>query len=141
VPARMGALEKSVLKSLRYIWSRDGSRWQVILESIGGENIVGTFSEPSTSWISYTPYLHPWHLKKNFGIEDQIIKECLRRDLPEPVALERLESIQVKGRALKPLHFHRSRNKRGLTQPDMYGSFWRLAFAEPVVGPLALGFG
>jgi len=60
--------------------------------------------------------------------------------LPEPVNLERLESIQIKGRERKPIHFHRFRSKRGLTQPDTHGSFWKLTFAKPVTGPLALGF-
>jgi CRISPR-associated protein Csb2 len=27
-----------------------------------------------------------------------------------------------------------------LNQPDRHGSFWRLTFAEPVPGPIALGF-
>jgi len=29
----------------------------------------------------------------------------------------------------------------GLKQPDAHGGFWRLTFAEPVYGPVALGFG
>lgn len=92
--------------------------------------------------------------QEKFTVEDQIKKECRARGLPEPVTFERLESIPVfsragpaptanaiMGRALKPIHFHRFRNKRGLTQPDTHGSFWRLTFDKPVPGPLALGFG
>jgi CRISPR-associated protein Csb2 len=37
--------------------------------------------------------------------------------------------------------FIRFRSKRGLTQPDAQGSFWKLTFAKPIAGPLALGFG
>jgi len=47
----------------------------------------------------------------------------------------------LKGRECKPIHFHRFRTKRGLTQPDTHVSFWRLTFDKPVPGPLALGFG
>jgi CRISPR-associated protein Csb2 len=71
--------------------------------------------------------------------------------LPEQVILERLESISIKGRERKPIHFHRFRNKRGLIQPDTHGSFClpvrgrtqtgKLTFAKPISGPLALGFG
>ena len=74
-------------------------------------------------------------------MEDQIKRECRARGLPEPVKFERLESIQIKGHERKPIHFYRFRNKRGLTQPDMQGSFWRLMFEKPLAGPLSLGFG
>ena len=43
--------------------------------------------------------------------------------------------------ARRPIHFHRFRAKRGLTQPDTHGSFWRNTFEKPIYGPLALGFG
>ena len=49
--------------------------------------------------------------------------------------------IRVRSRDRRPIDFHRFRSKRGLTQPDTRGSFWRLTFAAPVSGPLALGFG
>jgi hypothetical protein len=40
-----------------------------------------------------------------------------------------------------PIHFHRFRSRRGEKQPDALGTFLRLTFAEPVQGPLALGYG
>jgi CRISPR-associated protein Csb2 len=45
-----------------------------------------------------------------------------------------------KGRKRRPIHFQRFRSRRGLSQPDRLGGFWRLTFPEPVEGPLALGF-
>lgn len=81
-------------------------------------------------WTSVTPYLHPWHIKKNFTVEDQIRRECRERGLPE---------IRVNGRKLRPIHFHRFRSKRGFVQPDTHGSFWHIELAEPMQGPLALG--
>ena len=68
-------------------------------------------------------------------------KEFRIHCLPEPIKFERLESISIKGRERRPIHFHRFRNKRGLTQPDTQGSFWILTFLKPIAGPLALGFG
>jgi CRISPR-associated protein Csb2 len=44
-------------------------------------------------------------------------------------------------RERRPVHFHRFRSKRGLRQPDVHGSMIEIAFARPVAGPLALGFG
>lgn len=74
------------------------------------------------------------------AVEDQIRRECRERGLPEPVDMTRMKDMRVAGRARRPVHFRRFRNKRGLEQPDRQGSFWRLTFPEPVDGPLALGF-
>lgn len=60
--------------------------------------------------------------------------------LPEVVEIRELSSTPFSGRALRPLHFHRFRRKRGLTQPDTLGRLLELRFAQPVHGPLALGF-
>lgn len=78
---------------------------------------------------------------KNFSIETRIRRKCRERGLPEVAKLEPLQSIRINGRARRPIHFHRFRSKHGLTQPDTRGSFWRIEFAKPVQGPLALGFG
>jgi CRISPR-associated protein Csb2 len=51
-----------------------------------------------------------------------------------------LHSIRIDGRERRPLHFHRFRSKRSLVQPDTHRSFWRIEFAKPIQGPLALGF-
>lgn len=55
--------------------------------------------------------------------------------------VERLPTVKVRDRPRRSVHFHRFRSKRGLRQPDTQGCFLRLTFAEPVTGPLALGFG
>jgi len=61
--------------------------------------------------------------------------------LPEIVWLQPQETVSFEGRRLRPIDYHRFRSKRGLTQPDSHGSFWQITFAEPVAGPLLLGFG
>jgi len=141
VPQGMNAQQQRVLGKLGCVRSRDGSEWHLVLEGLGGVDVGGHLAQESTVWQSVTPYLHPWHIKKRFGVEEQIRRECRIRGLPEPVAIESLATIDVgKGRERRPIHFHRFRSKRGLTQPDRRGSFWRLRFAQPVDGPLALGF-
>jgi CRISPR-associated protein Csb2 len=55
-------------------------------------------------------------------------------------AVRELPSVQHGGRALRALHFHRFRRKRGLAQPDTLGRLLELRFAQPVRGPVALGF-
>lgn len=121
-----------------------GREWPVLLDNYGTREQFDSdrYMRKSHEWISVTPYLHPWHLKKRLSIEDQIRRECASRDeLPELMDIHPEPAVTVKGKRLRPIHFHRFRNKRGLTQPDTQGSFWRLTFEEPITGPLALGFG
>jgi CRISPR-associated protein Csb2 len=143
VPLGMGMRERQVLERVVRLWSAGGAQWRVVMESMGDTAAGGAVMRKATEWYSITPYLHPWYVKKGLGMEDQIRRECRERGLPEPVALERFESVCVGNgrRSLRPIQFQRFRKKRGLNQPDRRGSFWKLTFAEPVRGPLALGFG
>ncbi len=129
-----------VLERLNRIWSRNGGEWRLVLEAIGDAEIGGPLLVRARHWSSVTPYLHPWHMKKRFGVEDQIRRECRGRGWPEPVQLEPIPTVQVGGQTRRPIHFHRFRSRQHLEQPDRQGSFWRLSFPEPVAGPIALGF-
>lgn len=122
------------------LWLDGGQEWRLVFDAAGDS--VGSLGTSSCIWRSVTPYLHPWHRKKDFGVEEQILKECRLRGLPEP-QVEYLETIPVgiSKRPRNPLHFRRFREKRGLVQPDRQGCFLRLGFRENIKGPLALGFG
>ncbi len=141
VPDGMGVAERRILERLQHIRSRDGGEWRVVLEGVGEAAAGGSLMACATEWQSITPYLHPWYTKKRFGVREQICRECRERGLPEPAALEPLEEIRVGSQMCRPVRFRRFRGKRGVTQPDRQGYFWRLAFPEPVAGPIALGFG
>lgn len=144
IPGGFDADIRCVLENLDKIWNRDGQEWKLILEQIGakaGFAQSAPLLQQSTVWQSRTPYLHPWHCKKNFDIEAQIRRECRERGLPEIAELQVQETVPIEGRQLRPIDYHRFRRKRGLTQPDSHGSFWQITFAEPVAGPLLLGFG
>lgn len=140
VPAALDTVQRGIVESLRRIWDRDGSEWRLVLEAIGGSSVSSLLSA-SRQWRSVTPYLHPWHRKKGFDVEEQIRRECRARGWPEPVEIERIESVDVGSRPRRPIHFRRLRSRRSVQQPDRNGSFWRLCFPEPLAGPLALGFG
>lgn len=133
-----------VLVRLTRLWSRDRQEWRVLLDAISDRtrftNSSALFGN-GKSWTSATPYLHPWHVKRNFTIEDQIRRECRERGLPKIARLSRLPFIRINGHERQPVHFHRFRTKCGPPQPDTHGSFWYIEFAEGVQGPLALGFG
>jgi len=143
-PAGLDGAALRALDRLDHLWNRDGQEWHLILEAVGPAQEIASASKllgESGTWESRTPYLHPWHVKKGFSIEDQLRRECRERGLPDLAGLERTATIKIAGREQRSIQFHRFRSKRGLTQPDTRGSFWRLVFREPVRGPLALGFG
>lgn len=141
VPAGFDKEPRRVIEDLRRIWQPGGGEWRLILEDIGDRKVAWPLCDSSSAWVSVTPYLHPWHVKKRFTVEDQLRRECRERGVPEPLAVEHLDSIPVGPRHRRAVHFHRFRSKRGLAQPDTHGCFLRLIFPESVQGPIALGFG
>ncbi len=60
--------------------------------------------------------------------------------LPDIIDIREMQSIRYGGRYLRSLHFQRSRRKHGLVQPDPLGRLLEIRFAQPVRGPIALGF-
>ena len=143
-----------LLTALKKIKRGEGEPLRLMLEGFGTASLfdrVTPLTGESAIWRSVTPYLHPWHLKKPemrkpeataAAILGQLRREwCARASgLSDIVEIRELPSIQHGGRALRPLHFHRFRRKSGLVQPDTLGHMIELRFAQPVRGPLALGF-
>jgi CRISPR-associated protein Csb2 len=140
IPAGFGPEERRVIEELRKIFSGGDGEWRLLPEAIGGLEVASNLTHQAKQWLSVTPYLHPWHRKKRFGPEEQLRRECRERGLPEPIDIERLESIAVGHQSRRPIHFTRFRRGQGLTQPDRHGGFWQLEFDQPINGPLALGF-
>ncbi len=140
-PDGMNEDEQRALFKVEKLWDRSGTKWQLAFEGCGNLDVAAPLTRRSSAWESVTPYLHPWHIKKNFSIEDQIRRECRERGIAEPVAVESFDEVGVgRDRKRRAVHFHRFRSRRVLHQPDRVGGFWRLTFADPVEGPLALGF-
>jgi CRISPR-associated protein Csb2 len=143
-----------VLTALQHIKRGEDEPLMMMLEGFGTASLFDratSLTGEAAVWRSVTPYLHPWHLKKPemrtpeataSGILGQLRREWHERGtgLPEIMDIRELPSIQHGGRALRPLHFHRFRRKNNLVQPDTLGRLIELRFAQPVRGPLALGF-
>lgn len=120
---------------------RGRKEWRLALEDIAAPEAFGqvsTLLRSSRAWKSVTPYLMPWHAKRNFGVVEQITREIERRGI-----FPALSDVTVPDQSTlskRPIKFHRIRSRRGLVQPDRLGCFLTLTFTGPVVGPLALGF-
>lgn len=143
-----GGLSRAAVAALdglhrRGLWTRDGERWAVVFEGAweAPADSGSRYGLPARTWISATPYLHPWYAKPGFRVPDQVRRECAERGLPEPADIRVLPSIRIRGRERRAVHFHRFRSKRGLRQPDTRGALLEIRFSAPLDGPLALGFG
>jgi len=147
-PAGLSPPALRVLRRLTRVRGRRGVEWQVVLEGEGWADAFAAdspYTQESAEWRSVTPYLRPWHLKKNRAAAGQVLafirKELRLRGVGvELEDIEWLPEIEVRGKKRRPLHFHRFRHKRGILQPDTQGYFLYLRFARPLRGPLALGF-
>jgi CRISPR-associated protein Csb2 len=94
-------------------------------------------------WTSATPFVGPAHLGRR--VRDRDVRKAVRRELRRRVADGRLAieptliEVVPAGRCPIPgLRFRRSRT--GHPDGDRPGAFVRLTFAEPVAGPLSLGY-
>jgi CRISPR-associated protein Csb2 len=138
-----------------------GSRqeWRLALERFGMPKNFRNVSRilgNSRTWESKTPFLAAGHLKSR-GYPAEASRLLARRGFPEPTKITFLRppspavsedgdpyakdiGVMIRGRLRRAIHFHRFRSRGGERQPDTIGTFLRLEFAEPVEGPLALGY-
>lgn len=145
--------------SLRTIFRR-GNRPEVkmVLTGLGGQDLlseVSIFAE-AQRWRSVTPFSLPRFPNRGGGKpprprdlpDGQLIRELKNRGLPEPVSIKRIEGYQVEGTPpeggttkqrplVRWLEFHTIRYN-GTKGNGLAG--FEIEFAEPVRGPIALGF-
>jgi CRISPR-associated protein Csb2 len=107
----------------------------------GGAPLIG----PSQRWRSATPFVPPRHQKfrgtKRENPPDQLCRELVRRGLPQPASVRSLPRCPLVGRDLswRDFRLQRLQGQGDRGQGFAYG--FELEFAEPVLGPLALGYG
>ncbi len=126
---------------LRLAWSGAGDRQDLLrLSGPYGDGLQAILQE-CAEWISVTPFIPPRHLKKNGknSIEGQIRAELASRSLPEPLEIVIVEP-HSHDLARRQRHFVRSR-RLGPPPPIDCGFTIQLCFAEPVPGPICLGYG
>ena len=118
--------------------------WRLALEGFGRPaDFAGSARIFATSkrWRSVTPFLAAGHLKAS-GYPGEVLRLLKRRGLDaDGVEVEELKSIAIGGTERRALHFHRFRSRGGEKQPDTAGAILRIAFPQPIPGPLAIGFG
>ena len=149
IRAKGGFDEQDVmaLQRLRWLWGKGGHDLELILVGLGQPSDFGGDALPrsrllarSRVWESVTPFVPTRHPKTVRGVDRDGIQDQIRRGCEQllGVAPELVESFSG------PIDWRRFRRRRqeggGNRGPDRaYGA--RLTFAEPVEGPIALGYG
>jgi CRISPR-associated protein Csb2 len=104
--------------------------------------------EAEKHWRSVTPFSLPRFANRGGGKrarprdlpEAQLLRELNNRGLPEPIKIRRVDSYKTDKRPpFRWLEFH-TRRLRKQTEGNGLAGF-EIEFAEPVAGPIALGFG
>ncbi len=128
--AVVAAGSRSDLASLPPPW---GERLLAVLGGKGG----------SRRWRSITPFVPPRYVKPRGrnALEGQIAVELVGRGFSEPISI-RVFDPHTDDLARKSRHFVRRRGRRRApTPPADCGFMLELEFKEPVLGPVALGYG
>ena len=151
-PMGLGDAAQHAIRTLRRTWTKGGvGNLQVALAGSGDLDMLRSLPEPldrqieellgpqagARSWISATPFVPPRFLKPRGtnSLMGQINAELKSRGLPLVEAIELKESVTLSFR-----HFARCRQHGGTSPPTDIGFGLQLVFAEPVKGPLTLGY-
>ncbi len=136
-----GTYTKGGVGALRLAWAGAGQRLNFTsFPAPWGEALAHTIGY-ARHWVSATPFVPPRHLKSRgeHTLEGQVRAELEVRGLPEPLSVEWLDP-QHDDHARRLRHHVRVR-RFGPAPPVNVGLVLRLSFAEPVAGPICLGYG
>lgn len=105
---------------------------------------------PTRLWRSATPFIPTRHYKERGTKRDNFPREQLpemnlreelkRRGLPEPARVTPVEALQLDGRPLAWRNFRQQRVFGDGRRGSEFGKGFEIEFAEPVSGPIALGY-
>ncbi|MBZ0115440.1 MAG: type I-U CRISPR-associated protein Cas5/Cas6 [Sandaracinaceae bacterium] len=159
--ARMGFDDdaRAALERLRSLWQRSGHDLQLVLIGVGQpEDFAGLRTDvgqcpllaSSTTWISRTPFVPTRHDKERRRDESGLVVGSPEHDairllqeqgLPRPERIERVPSTNLGGKPTRWLSFRTERKKGNGRRGPVHGVGFRLRFAHPVSGPIAIGYG
>jgi len=98
----------------------------------------------SRNWRSHPPFVPPRHEKtrgqKRETPVEQLRGELHRRGFPEPVVVRPILRCELQGRSIRWIEFRRERRFGTGRGGQGLGYGFAIEFAEPVVGPLCLGY-
>ncbi len=153
-PMGLGEVAQRAIRTLRRTWTKGGvGELQIALAGAGDLDALRKLPHPlghrveqllapaggSRTWMSATPFVPPRFIKRR-GVNTligQINAELASRGLP---TAEELEELPRDARTIALRHYMRRRQHGGTPPPVDVDYCLRLRFAEPIVGPLTLGY-
>ena len=139
--------EVAALSSLRTLTGlANGSDLRIQLVGLGQPtDFTHRLFRTARVWESATPFVGPAHLGSR--VRDRDVRKAVRREVRRRIAIGRLameptaiEVIPASACPIPALRFRRGRTGHRDRDGDRPGAFVRLTFAEPVAGPLSLGY-
>jgi CRISPR-associated protein Csb2 len=149
IRAKGGFDEQDVmaLQRLRRLWGKGGHDLELILIGLGSASDYGGDRSPrsrvltkSRVWESVTPFVPTRHPKMVRGVEQDGIEDQLRRGCEQLLGVTP-ELVEPFTGPIDWRRFRRRRNEGGGNRGPDRAIGARLIFAEPVEGPIALGYG
>ncbi len=154
-PMGLGDAAQQAIRTLRRTWTKGGvGDLQLALAGSGDIDMLRSLPAPlnqrvagllgprggSRSWVSATPFVPPRFLKPRGAntLIGQINAELASRGRP---LVEQWDELPRTAETLALRHFARRRQRSGAPPPVDVGYALRLRFAEPIAGPLTLGYG
>jgi CRISPR-associated protein Csb2 len=150
-PGEFDTGAREALMAVKRLWGREGHDLNLALIGLGGPEQYGTgrggtrVVGPANIWESRTPFVLPRHPKLRRGAWIDAPEDQLRRLLSElglsPEHIERIDATTNRGRPLEWFRFRRMRTSGKGSKGSHRGFGFSLHFAEPVIGPIAVGYG
>lgn len=142
VPAGLSPRAEAALRDLRRVWGDDQYDIDTVLLGFDADAAVGAADLVAEGrvWVTDTPFVPTRHPKPNKGkdlISDQIRSGLVQLGLPAPIGVEQLDV----GVHQVPWHAIQTERRGGGARAARRGFGVRLEFAEPVRGPIAIGWG
>jgi len=153
-PMGLGGIAQEAIRSLRRTWTKGGAgELQLAIAAAGPAEVLRSLGDPvgpalerlvappggARQWESVTPFLPPRFLKKRGpnALAGQVNAELLSRGFPAAIKIE-VDAASPNSLAMR--HFVRRRQRGGPPPPVDQPFRLSLHFAEPVTGPLCLGY-
>jgi CRISPR-associated protein Csb2 len=150
----LGDVAQTAIRTMKRTWTKGGvGDLQVAVVGRGNLDSLRDLPAPfedriaailgprdgAATWTSLTPFVFPRYLKRSGknNVMGQINAELRSRELPPATHVEILPWYPG---TLKYRHFIRTRKHGGGVPPDDTGYMLRIQLAEPVTGPLCLGY-
>jgi CRISPR-associated protein Csb2 len=149
VSARAGFDPEDVLalQGIRRLWGRGGHDLELVLVGLGTATDYGGSRAPrvpvlaeTSTWRSLTPFVPTRHPKMVRGMEVDSIGDQLRRACVQFLGVAPVD-VAPFGEQATWVGFRRRRARGGGRRGPDRAVGARLVFAEPVRGPIAIGYG